>query len=60
MASEMLIGLKVIAARFATSKRNVKDWKKKGAPIAMFNRGSGVRYRADYKELYDWLCKEQA
>lgn len=59
MASEILVGIKVIAAKFATAKKNVKQWAKAGAPIVMFNTGSGIRYRADYEKLYQWLLEQR-
>lgn len=53
--AEMLVGIKVIAAKFARPKHDVKQWVKAGAPILVFNSGSGIRYRADYEKLYQWL-----
>lgn len=52
---EMLYGLKAIKTKFGTSAAAIRKWKAAGAPIILLNTGNGLRYRADYNKLYNWL-----
>lgn len=53
-ASLHLKGAQAIGETFGVSRRTVRDWIARGAPI----RFVGRRYQASYPELWQWLSEK--
>ncbi|MBQ9452361.1 MAG: hypothetical protein IJU65_03590, partial [Desulfovibrio sp.] len=50
----ILTSLKKIATEFGTTESVVRTWIREGAPIVCDGGDTGIRYKAEKAELWEW------